>query len=205
MVVLASRPCLTALLIACFVSFAWGMRYFFRRPAKGSSGMLVIQLCGASFALLHLGAILYYGAALGVGAGTVAAVLYLCSLWLFWWAIRSNQSLPLSAAFLNDPPRHLMDRGPYRYMRHPFYTSYLLAWSAGVVAVGRWWLAPTLVVMCVIYWKASQAEEQKFASSPLAADYAAYRGRAGRFLPNPWKVAGRGSSGVWVRNAARLD
>lgn len=201
MVVLAGRPCLTVLLTACLASFAWGMSCFFRRPEKGSGGMKVIQLCGTVFALLHLGAILL----LDIVAGGIAAVLYACSLALFWWAIRSNRRHPLSAAFLNDVPQHLMDRGCYRYIRHPFYTSYLLAWSAGVIAVERLWLVPTLAVMFAIYWKASQAEEEKFARSTLAAAYTAYRARTGRFLPNPWKRAAAGTLGWWLKDAPRLD
>jgi len=201
--VMASRLCLTVLLIACLGSFAWGMRYFFRHPANWSRGMRVSQLCGTLFALLHLYAILFYN----IFAGAIAAGLYVSSLALFWWAIRANHSHPLSAAFLADLPQHLMDRGPYRFVRHPFYTSYLIAWCAGVVATGRLWLVPTLLVMMGIYWKASQAEERKFAHSELAAAYASYRAKTGRFLPNPWKLAGARTSGWWwfQKDAPRLD
>jgi len=203
MVVFCGRLCLTALLAGCFLSFAWGMRYFFRHPANGSSGMKIIQACGTVFALLQLAAVLLYFQSLT--AGIVAALLYVASLALFWSTIRANRAIPLSAAFLDDLPVHLNDRGPYRYIRHPFYTSYLLAWLAGVVAVRSLWLAPTAIVMLAIYWKASQTEENKFARSNLAASYAAYRARAGRFLPNPWKLAGSGSARWWLKNAPRLD
>jgi protein-S-isoprenylcysteine O-methyltransferase Ste14 len=201
MVVLAGRLCLTALLIACLGSFAWGMRYFFQRPESWSLGMKVSQWCGTAFALLHFGAILFCD----LFAASIAAGLYLCSLALFWWALRANRRQPLSAAFLDNLPQHLMDQGPYHYIRHPFYTSYLLTWSAGVIAVGRWWLIPTLVVMLAIYWKASQAEEGKFARSSLAAAYVAYRARTGRFLPNPWKLFTARPAGWWVKDAPRLD
>jgi protein-S-isoprenylcysteine O-methyltransferase Ste14 len=203
MLVMANRLCLTVLLLACLASFAWGMRYFFVHPEKWSVGMRVSQVCGTIFALLHLAAILFYN----IYSASVAAGLYVCSLALFWWALRSNRRRPLTAAFLADLPRHLMDRGPYRFIRHPFYTSYLLTWSAGIIATGRWWLIPTLLAMLVIYWKASQAEEQKFAHSELAAAYAAYRAKTGRFLPNPWKLAGLGKSGwLWFqKDAPRLD
>lgn len=203
MVVLSGRVSLTALLLCCFLSFAWGMRYFFLHPGKGSAGMKVIQACGTVFALLHLWAILFY-AENAVG-GWIAAVLYSGSLALFWWAIRANRSQSLTAAFLDDLPVHLVNRGPYRVIRHPFYTSYLLAWAAGVLAVERWWLAPTFIVMLAIYWNASKVEENKFARSSLGAAYAAYRARTGRFLPNPWKLIASGSSRSWYKHAPRLD
>ncbi len=211
MVVVYDRLCLTALLAACFLSFAWGMRYFFQHTENWSTGMKITQMCGTVFAVLHLGAILLGS----LGAVGIAAGLYLCSLALFWWAIRTNRPHPLSAAFLDDLPVHLVERGPYRYVRHPFYTSYLLAWLAGVVAVGRLWLTPTLLVMLAIYWQASQAEEGKFARGNLAAAYEAYRAKTGRFLPNLWKLAGVGNrpptvapsivEKCGVKDAPRLD
>src|SRR5271154_1097258 len=103
MVVAYSRLCLTALLAACFLSFAWGMRYFFQHSSTWSRGMRITQVCGTVFAILHLGAVL----TLSLGAVRIAASLYLCCLALFWWAIRANRSQPLSAAFLDDLPRHL--------------------------------------------------------------------------------------------------
>jgi len=203
MVVLWGRVCLTLLLAGCFISFAWGMRYFFRHPAQGSSGMRIIRACSIVFALLQLAAVLLFFQSLV--AGIVAAVLYVLSAALFWWTIRANRALPLSAAFLDDLPVHLNDRGPYHFIRHPFYTSYLLAWLAGVVAVPSLWLVPTVIIMLAIYWRASQAEENKFARSNLAASYTAYRARTGRFLPNPRKLWGSGSARWWLKNAPRLD
>jgi len=36
-------------------------------------------------------------------------------------------------------------------MRHPLYCSYLLAWTAGMVATAQVWLLPSVAVMLVIY------------------------------------------------------
>ncbi len=81
-----------------------------------------------------------------------------------------------------------MEHGPYRFVRHPFYCSYLLAWAAGFVATAQTWLLPTVAVMLVIYVRAAKLEEEKFTRSPLAGTYERYRSRTGLFLPNPVKL-----------------
>src|SRR5713101_2744289 len=115
----------TGLLLVCLASFGWGMRKVFSRPAGATAGMKVIRICGAAFAALHLGAILLTPDVTS-GQARAAACLYLWALGLFWWAIRINSSCPLSASFSPDTPQHLVERGPYRVIRHPLYCSYLL-------------------------------------------------------------------------------
>lgn len=183
-----------AFLFACMGSFSWGMRKFFTRPAGDNSGMKLIALCGSGFALLHLAAIAATPHATARQA-LGGALIYLCAASLFWWTIRANSRRPLSAAFSPDSPLHLVQHGPYRFVRHPFYCSYLLAWTAGFVATGRLWLLPTIAIMLAIYFRAASVEEDKFAHSALAGAYRQYRGRAGMFFPNPVKlIVGASSS-----------
>ena len=176
-----------SLLVVCLASFAWGVRNFFSRPAGDTVGMRVIKICAAVSALLHLGAIALTPQ-MTTEQGLAAALLYLSALGLFWWAIRTNSPRPLSAAFSPDAPQYLVEQGPYRLIRHPFYCSYLLTWTAGMVATARLWLLPSLAVMLIIYVRAAREEEQKFKSSPLAGSYQQYRSRTGLFLPNPVKL-----------------
>jgi protein-S-isoprenylcysteine O-methyltransferase Ste14 len=175
------------LLVACLASFRWGMLKFFSQPAGLTTGMKVISVCGAVFAILHLAAILL-APAIPANRGATGGFLYVLALGLFWWAIRANSPRPLSAAFSPDSPQHLVERGPYRWMRHPFYCSYLLTWLAGVIASGMIWLIPTVVVMLAIYVRAARMEEEKFTHSPLASKYERYRAHTGLLLPNPIKL-----------------
>ena len=182
-----------ALLVGCLASFSWAMRKFFVQPAGLTAGMKVIKTFGIVFGMLHLAAIMATQGVTSVrGAG--GAVLYLSSLGLFWWAINASLRKPLSAAFSPDLPAHLVAHGPYRMIRHPLYSSYLLCWLAGWVGTGRLWLAPTVAVMLVIYVLAAAAEEKKFTQSPLAEAYRRYRARTGLFFPNLWKLRSTGKS-----------
>ena len=175
------------LLMACLMSFAWAMRNFFVQPAGRTRGMKIISASSIVFAALHFIAILA-GNNITPERGCVGALLYLWSLGLFWWTLRTNAAVRLSAAFSPDVPLHLVEDGPYRFIRHPFYCSYVLAWSAGTIATGRWWLLPTLAVMIVIYWRAAIVEEEKFSRSSLADEYQRYRTRTAWLVPNPMKL-----------------
>ena len=172
-----------ALLVSCVASFGWGVRNFFTRPVGLTARMKWISGSSAAFGILHLFAILF-SSNLTRERSVAGSALYLCSAGLFWWAIRTSFGKPLSAAFSPDTPVHLVSDGPYRFVRHPLYTSYILTWVAGWVVTARWWLLPTALIMLGIYIVASSAEEEKFLRSPLGRDYQRYRLRTGRFLPN---------------------
>jgi protein-S-isoprenylcysteine O-methyltransferase Ste14 len=175
------------LFVCCLASFGWAMRRFFSQPAGLTAGMKAIRGFGIVFGILHLAAIAAtpgVTAARGFGGG----LLYLCAIGLFWWAIKTSLRRPLSAAFSPDLPAHLVAQGPYRWIRHPLYCSYLLCWLAGWVTTGRLWLWPTIAAMLVLYVLAASEEEKKFTRSPLAEAYRQYRARTGLFFPNPLKL-----------------
>jgi protein-S-isoprenylcysteine O-methyltransferase Ste14 len=171
------------LLLACLSSFVWGMRRFFIQPAGSTTGMQITKIFGLLFSILHLVLILNQNA-VQPGQALLATILYASSLILFWWAVYTNREKPLSAVFSPDLPMHFVSHGPYTWIRHPFYTSYLLTWLAGVVATGHPWLLTTVIVMVAIYWKAARLEERKFFQSALASLYTAYRSRTGLFAPS---------------------
>ncbi|MBA3708203.1 MAG: isoprenylcysteine carboxylmethyltransferase family protein [Planctomycetes bacterium] len=193
---------LALLLVGCLACFAWAMRTFFTKPTGAAHGMTVIKVCGTLFAVVHLVA---YATASGIQAvaAIAATIIYLGALGLFWWAIAANRVAPLSAAFSSDLPERLVQHGPYRFVRHPFYASYLLVWSACPIVFGGWWLWSTLAAMVVIYHVAAKTEERKFAGSRHVAAYDRYRSATGMFMPNPFKIAATALSRALARRAAQ--
>lgn len=171
--------------IGCFGSFTWAIKYHFRVIEKTPFGTQLIKVVGGFFTLIHLVALLQPDGAQGVMAA-VALTLFCASFALFWICIRVNREKPFSLAFSADKPEHLMTRGPYRFVRHPFYLSYSLGWIGSIIASAQPWLLISLIVMGTIYYRAAAAEERKFASSSLAAAYADYRRRSGMFFPRLW-------------------
>ena len=184
---------LAVLLLLCLGSFLWAMLRFFAQPAGTSAGAKAIGLCGFVFGFLHLFSILESPAS-NPSRTTLAATLYTTALVLFWWSIFTNLRRPLSAVFSPDTPEHLIQDGPYRFIRHPFYCSYLLTWMAGALATQQAWLLATVAVMFFAYLRAAKVEEEKFQHSSFAQSYEAYRARTGLFVPSPAKwIGARGS------------
>jgi protein-S-isoprenylcysteine O-methyltransferase Ste14 len=173
--------------VACFGSFTWAAFRFFRIVDKNPNGGKVIVFAGALFLVLHLLALSRPGSVQGY-FGLAGLGFYGISFLLFWSTLRANRPKPLSVAFSQDQPEHLMREGPYRYIRHPFYASYLIAWLAGAVACQQPWLLATFVIMTIIYTLAARVEESKFAASPLAGEYASYRRGTGMFLPSLFRL-----------------
>jgi protein-S-isoprenylcysteine O-methyltransferase Ste14 len=167
---------------SCLGSFIWGMNRFFRMVGRVPPGFRVIQIAGAVSAIGHL---ITLSQANGISrlTGLLGLGFYCISLALFWSSIWVNREKPLSAAFYPDAPEHITIRGPYRYIRHPFYMSYLLAWSAGTIASGQSWLWLTVLAMVLIYYRAARMEERKFLVSRLGDEYVQYRHRSGMFIP----------------------
>ena len=116
-------------------------------------------------------------------ATVVGLLLELASLALFWAAIRTSRQAKLLFAFDPGLPHGLLDAGPYRYVRHPFYTSYLLFWIGWAIAIWSPWTLPFIIAVIAFYVTAATGEERKFAATGLSADYQRYRQRAGLFWP----------------------
>lgn len=166
---------------ACFLSYGWGLARFFADPG-GGKGTGTVKWATTVSVVLHVTAIAFFYDHEDYSFAA-ALFLYALSLGLFWWSIAVNRPRPLTIAFSPDAPRHLVTAGPYAYIRHPLYLSYMLCWIAGTLATGQMLLIPTVVAMGWLYHRAALAEERKFAASPLGMDYAHYAERTGRYFP----------------------
>jgi protein-S-isoprenylcysteine O-methyltransferase Ste14 len=185
------------LLVGCLTSFMWAMCSFFTQPVGHMAGKRLISVCGVMFGTQHLYAILF-SSNLTAERSLAGSAFYISAAGLFWWAIKTSLPNPLSAAFSPDLPTHLVALGPYRFIRHPLYCSYLICWMAGWVVTVSPWLVPSVVVMFIIYLIAAAQEEQKFMRSPVTNAYRHYRSRTGFLVPGPlnllssWRASHRG-------------
>ena len=116
----------------------------------------------------------------GVALGCVGL---LASLALFEWSVRATGTEFFSWAMSQDMPQFVFDRGPYAYVRNPFYASYLASYIAAAVALQTGIAYAVVVVMGVLFLGVALFEEKKFARSPVKDQYAQYLRRTGRFLP----------------------
>jgi protein-S-isoprenylcysteine O-methyltransferase Ste14 len=82
-----------------------------------------------------------------------------------------------------NAPVHIVTYGPYRWVRHPFYVSFiLLLVGAALIARDGITLAALPLGLLSLDWTA-RGEEKKLLASSLGGEYSAYRERTGRFVP----------------------
>ncbi|GHA15929.1 hypothetical protein GCM10007989_08550 [Devosia pacifica] len=102
---------------------------------------------------------------------------------LFVWAIMSSRKARLKFVFDPEHPHGLVESGPYRFVRHPFYVSYIVFWTGWSIATWSAWSLIGLVVVIALYVRAARMEENNFAATPMSGEYASYRQRVGFFWP----------------------
>jgi len=112
----------------------------------------------------------------------------LASLVLFEWARRAVSGRLFSYIFSSDTPQFICSEGPFAYIRNPFYASYLLAMLSTAVMWPTVWRFGLVLAMLGYFTGAAMYEEHKFARSAIAAEYAQYKARTGRFLPTRRRV-----------------
>jgi protein-S-isoprenylcysteine O-methyltransferase Ste14 len=115
--------------------------------------------------------------------GVGAALLLVLSIALYEWARHIVWSRRFGLAWGAHVPSELCTDGPYRFVRHPLYLSYLLAFFAALIALPHWITAAILAINLALFVHAAKHDERRIADSALAADYAAYRERTGMFFP----------------------
>ncbi len=112
-----------------------------------------------------------------------ALTIFVASLALFLWAVRTTRSKRLRLAFDPEPPDFVTRAGPYRYIRHPFYASYILFWLACTVATLHPLGVVFLATFSAVNLMAANREERAYERSPFAAEYINYRKTAGLLWP----------------------
>lgn len=147
-------------------------------PAPGWVGGALVAL---QFALLGL---LAWQAAPGLGAGdwpVDAIVLVVAALVLGLWALSANRPGNFN---IHPRPRAggtLVQHGPYRWIRHPMYSTLLLAGLAAARLAGG--TVPWLTLAALAAVLAAKAAVEERALLQHHAGYAAYRRRTWRFVP----------------------
>ncbi len=174
---------------ACFLAFSWGTLRHFRSVGPMPLGM---RLIGA-VSLVTMTAFAWSVLAMPLSRIWPAApVLSIGSLALFVWTVHTTRGAGLALAFAGGQPSGLMVSGPFCYVRHPFYTSYLIFWLATCVATNSGVCWTGLLTLLVCYVTAARAEERLISRGRFAAEYAGYVAGTGMFLPRPKATAAAG-------------
>jgi protein-S-isoprenylcysteine O-methyltransferase Ste14 len=159
---------------------AWSGRRHFSSD-KVPLGSIVITIVVLITTLLYL--YLVWAQTQPLLAQLVGSLLMAAGYGLFFMAIRASREGRLRMAFDEGNPRGLVQHGPYKYVRHPFYVSYIIYFSGFALTTWSPVAMAPLAVLVVIYVLAARMEERLFAGTPMASSYDAYRQRTGFFFP----------------------
>jgi protein-S-isoprenylcysteine O-methyltransferase Ste14 len=133
-------------------------------------------------------AALRHDAAWQFGSRPVAAaglLLMWTGLALRIWAIRVlGKSFRMTVEV--DPGQQVVDRGPYRWLRHPSYTGILLITTGLGLAEGNWLSLALLVLLPTAVTMRRIHVEEAVLTSVLGQPYADYRMRTKRLVPGLW-------------------
>jgi protein-S-isoprenylcysteine O-methyltransferase Ste14 len=175
-------PLLLTLNVLLHPAFIWGRFAVFSVADRPPAGAQLVQISALLGILLDAVLIASRGGS-HLGLDSLAIAVSAASGFLFIWAVRTVGLQRLTAVFSDDAPVELIVSGPFRFVRNPFYLSYLLVYAQALVGSRSWWAALPLLGMACIYYRAALLEEKKFLGSRLAMEYRRYTATAGRFLP----------------------
>ena len=72
--------------------------------------------------------------------------------------------------------------GPYAYVRHPFYLSYIIFWIGTAMDADAWQSIPA-TGLTGWYGRIAYEEERRFRTTKMRLPYAAYCRKTGMFWP----------------------
>lgn len=76
----------------------------------------------------------------------------------------------------------LIQSGPYRYVRHPIYTGFLLLFLGSAVMIGEWRGLLSVAIVFVSFWRKLRLEEN-WLGQHFGPAYQAYRQRTKALIP----------------------
>jgi protein-S-isoprenylcysteine O-methyltransferase Ste14 len=118
----------------------------------------------------------------GMVVGTLGAVI---ALWCIFTFVFIGKGTP--APF--DPPRRLVSKGPYRFVRNPMYFGAVLALGgAALFYQSLSLLYYTIAFLCITHILVLTYEEPALRRT-FGHDYEAYCNKVGRWLPAKAKSA----------------
>jgi protein-S-isoprenylcysteine O-methyltransferase Ste14 len=134
------------------------------------SGMVCVLVMG-----------LFYGLALPLAL--CGCIFALCSVLLYDWSRRTVVDRHFYIGLAGEVPPAVCDAGPYRYVRHPFYLSYMVAFLGVAVAFPSFIVAGVCLLNIGLFVYMAIDDERVLLQSSLASDYKNYKLRVGMFLP----------------------
>lgn len=168
-------------MVCPFLYFMSAGGNIFTVPKLRDNGAMFGQIAFLSGMVCVLFMGLFYS--LWVPPAVCGAILALGAVVLYEWTRRTVIDRNFYVGLSGEVPGAVCDTGPYRYVRHPFYSSYMLAFVAVAIAFPSLVVSAVCVLNIGLFVYMALDDERVLLGSAIAADYQAYRGRVGMFVP----------------------
>lgn len=113
----------------------------------------------------------------------ISFTLSLVSLFIFWWSAITIKNYHFDVIFSENSPEQIVLHGPYRWIRHPFYCSYILCYL-GIIILNRNSLISFVSFSLIFYYFIeAKKEERKILNGSQREVYLSYQKKSYRFLP----------------------
>jgi protein-S-isoprenylcysteine O-methyltransferase Ste14 len=158
--------------------------YLRRGPAVATSRSVTGYVAAVAGTLLPFTIPMFSGAAPAAGQVYATTVLVLAGTAWEVWSLRSlGRSLSIIAQ-----AREVVDRGPYRWIRHPLYAGEIVSVLGIAISAGTPGAFAVWVTFCGLQaYRALREEEILLQALP---GYRAYRARTGALVPAPARRRG---------------
>lgn len=166
-----------------FIIFAVALQNFFVQPPILTRPQRLFQDLSVLVGIIH-GLCLIGIEPASQGWAGVGIAMYAASLTIFLASIEAARRVPLTRTFVYEPrPDRVVQTGPFRFVRHPLYLAYSLAWLAAPVAMNSALLGLTAAGLIACYAASAVEEERRLLASPLGAEYREYMKATRRLVP----------------------
>jgi protein-S-isoprenylcysteine O-methyltransferase Ste14 len=103
----------------------------------------------------------------------IGLIFYALGMGWFTWSMASNPFFSASVRIQMDRDQTVATGGPYRYVRHPGYIGYTIAWIATAITLGSLWtLIPAILIVISIIIRTALEDKTLQQKLPGYKDYA---------------------------------
>jgi protein-S-isoprenylcysteine O-methyltransferase Ste14 len=110
-----------------------------------------------------------------------AALFSLGALLVFW--TNFNLGPNFSSTLILRDGHELIERGPYRWVRHPMYTAFLVMGAGMLLLSANWIVGGGPLLFLPLLMLVRTPREERMLLARFGDDYRAYMARTGRYLP----------------------
>lgn len=183
---------LIVLFFLCYLSFWYSSLKIFKATKELNLKhrvffkVLTVVLWNYSLIALYIMSLELWGQTklnLSITEALIVIFLLLFSLGLFWYSKQTIENVKFDVIFSKNLPEVIVMEGPYRFIRHPFYTSYILTYF-GLILLNYNLIVSMLAGLLIVdYMMAADNEEKKFLASSFSEEYKVYKSKTKRFFP----------------------